>query len=301
MGSFFKSHYIAIFLAIICSVMLMLTALLVMEYRFFVKELDELTQLKQEYDNYLLLFKRMILQEENQEVEKDDNENVEKKKMNNSVDESPFLLVNRDAAYLHDVAARFGKEHKLEDAVTSMYKRTSMSLPNQVRSSTAKKKSKRGIGKRSQRQLTLTQEFRSDLQDIVREMEFCWPIEKKLFWISYGFGPRKHPNGTWEFHRGIDLAAPKGTPVAAAAKGQVVQAGYAGGYGNVVVIAHNKKFATRYAHLSKVLVTVGDELCQGDILGKVGATGNVRGKNGAHLHFEIMIYGKRVNPFYFLT
>ncbi len=126
-------------------------------------------------------------------------------------------------------------------------------------------------------------------------------MAKKTFWLSYGFGPRKHPSGKWEYHRGIDLAAPTGTPVAAAAAGVVVQAGYAGGYGNTVVIAHNKKFATRYAHLSKILVTQGEELAQGDILGKVGATGNVRGKNGSHLHFEIMVYGKRVNPFYFLS
>ncbi len=282
--------------------MVLLTGLLIVEYRFFVRELDELTQLKQEYDNYLLLFKRMMLQEENQDSDKDEQtEIIEKKKNNNDSVEDNFLLVNRDQSYLQKAAESLGQQHKLHDAVMRMY---TDNTHEQAESKSKKNRvflGKRKRGKKSLRQLTLTREFGSEAQDVAHEMSFAWPIEKKLFWLSYGFGPRKHPNGKWEYHRGIDLAAPQGTPVASAAAGVVVQAGYAGGYGNVVVVAHNKKFATRYAHLSKILVSLGDELCAGDILGKVGATGNVRGKNGSHLHFEIMVYGKRVNPFYFLA
>lgn len=211
-----------------------------------------------------------------------------------------FLLVNRDPAYLQKAAQILSRKYQLEDAVSSLYKKNKMITASSSNQNLSKTK-KRKRGTKSLKQLTLSREFGSEVQDIAHEMSFSWPVEKKLFWLSYGFGPRKHPSGKWEYHRGIDLAAPKGTPVSAAAKGVVVQAGYAGGYGNVVVIAHNKKFATRYAHLSKILVTLGDELCQGDILGKVGATGNVRGKNGSHLHFEIIVYGKRVNPFYFLS
>lgn len=290
-------------LAFLGGIMLVLSSFLIMEYRFFVRELDELTQLKQEYDNYLLLFKRMILQEENQETE--EQESSEKKKVaapstSSEATEDTFLLVNRDPSYLQKAAQKLGKQHQLEDAVVSMYKKNPVSSQTQT-SKKYTKKGKRKRGKQSLRQLTLTREFGPEAQDIAHEMVFSWPIEKKLFWLSYGFGPRKHPSGRWEYHRGIDLAAPKGTPVSSAARGVVVQAGYAGGYGNVVVVAHNKKFSTRYAHLSKILVSVGDELCQGDILGKVGATGNVRGKNGSHLHFEVMVYGKRVNPFYFLS
>lgn len=295
-----RSGYLVLALAVLGGVMLLLTGLLIVEYRFFVRQLDELTHIKQEYDTYLLLFKRMILQEENQDAEKEELDSSEKKKMNNDSSQENFLLVNRDPGYLQKVAHSLSKEYQLEDAVTRVYKNNSTYKPT-VSQKKSGKRSKRKRSKKSLRQLTLTREFGAEAQDIAHEMSFAWPMEKKLFWLSYGFGPRRHPSGRWEYHRGIDLAAPTGTPVAAAASGIVIQASYSGGYGNCVVIAHNKKFATRYAHLSKILVTMGDELAQGDILGKVGATGNVRGKNGSHLHFEIMVYGKRVNPFYFLS
>jgi murein DD-endopeptidase MepM/ murein hydrolase activator NlpD len=296
-----RSGYLFLVVAVLGSIMLLLTGLLIVEYRFFVRQLDELTQLKQEYDNYLLLFKRMILQEENQESDKEEPDSSEKKKMNNDASQESFLLVNRDPGYLQKAAQSLSKEYQLEDAVVGMYKKDTYTKPSATQKKFKGKKSRRKRGKKSLRQLTLTREFGGEAQDIAHEMSFAWPMEKKHFWLSYGFGPRKHPSGRWEYHRGIDLAAPTGTPVAAAASGVVVQACYAGGYGNTVVVAHNKKFATRYAHLSKILVTQGDEVSQGDILGKVGATGNVRGKNGSHLHFEIMVYGKRVNPFYFLS
>ena len=75
-----RSTYFLFFITILSSVMVLLTGLLFFEYRFFVRQLDELTQLKQEYDNYLLLFKRMILQEENQDSDKDEQEGIAKKK-----------------------------------------------------------------------------------------------------------------------------------------------------------------------------------------------------------------------------
>ncbi len=296
-----RSGYLFFAVAMLASIMLAVTGLLIIEYRFFVRQLDELTQLKQEYDNYLLLFKRMILQEENQDSDKEDSDTSEKKKMNNEVIQESFLLVNRDPLYLQKAASSLNKEYQLEDPVADVYKQDLSVKSFAGQKKVTGKKNRRKRSKKSLRQLTLSREFGSEAQDIAHEMSFTWPIEKKLFWLSYGFGPRKHPNGKWEYHRGIDLAAPTGTPVATAAAGVVVQACYSGGYGNCVVIAHNKKFATRYAHLSKILVTPGEELAQGDILGKVGATGNVRGKNGSHLHFEIMVYGKRVNPFYFLS
>lgn len=288
-----RSAYFVIIFMVMASVMFVLAGILILEYRFFVHQLDELTQVKQEYDNYLLLFKRMILQEENQEADKDESDSAGKKKKITESSQESFLLVNRDSAYLHRAAQELHNAH-LVQADTG----TRKEAQGQKKS---KKKNIRRLSKRSLRQLTLSRNFGAEAQDVAHEMSFSWPMNKKSFWLSYGFGPRRHPSGRWEYHRGIDLAAPTGTPVSAAAAGIVIQASYAGGYGNCVVIAHNKKFATRYAHLSKILVSVGDELAQDDILGKVGATGNVRGKNGSHLHFEIMVYGKRVNPFYFLA
>jgi murein DD-endopeptidase MepM/ murein hydrolase activator NlpD len=96
-------------------------------------------------------------------------------------------------------------------------------------------------------------------------------------------GLRKHPIlGYCKFHAGTDYSAPTGTPVMAAAAGRVVKAGRGGGYGNVIYLQHGR-LSTRYAHLSKILVRVGQSVKQGQVIGKVGSTGM---STGPHLHFE---------------
>ncbi len=103
--------------------------------------------------------------------------------------------------------------------------------------------------------------------------------------ISSLFGSRVHPvTGQVSFHQGTDLAAPEGTPVVAAFSGRVEIAGSLGGYGLIVVISHGDTHETRYAHLSEVLVKVGQEVKQGNVIGLVGSTGLA---TGPHLHFEI--------------
>lgn len=134
-------------------------------------------------------------------------------------------------------------------------------------------------------------------------VHFMWPIEHEKFWISSYFGPRKGPNGKKSFHTGIDMAAQKGTPVKAAASGTVMQV-YEDplGYGKTIVIKHDQKYKTRYAHLDSMLVKVGQHVQTGYLIGKVGDSGNVRkqGRDASHLHFELYELGKRVNPLYFL-
>ncbi len=103
--------------------------------------------------------------------------------------------------------------------------------------------------------------------------------------ISSLFGSRVHPvTGQVRFHQGTDLAAPEGTPVVASFSGRVEIAGWLGGYGLIVVISHGDTHETRYAHLSEVLVKVGQEVKQGNVIGLVGSTGLA---TGPHLHFEI--------------
>jgi len=99
------------------------------------------------------------------------------------------------------------------------------------------------------------------------------------------------------------MAAVRGTPVYAAANGTVIEARHGAGYGKTIVIAHNRKYRTRYAHLSSIGVKVGQTVYKGDQIGRVGATGSVRSKRGrdaSHLHFEVCAFGKQVNPMYFL-
>jgi murein DD-endopeptidase MepM/ murein hydrolase activator NlpD len=119
------------------------------------------------------------------------------------------------------------------------------------------------------------------------------PPVKGVF--SSGFGIRMDPfTGGLEFHKGIDLSAPTGTPVVATADGRVEKAEWkSGGYGNVVVINHGRGIKTLYAHLSKILVREGQKVRRGQIIGLVGSTGK---SVAPHVHYEVEVNGEAVNP-----
>jgi len=117
------------------------------------------------------------------------------------------------------------------------------------------------------------------------------PVEGR---ISSGYGYRMHPIfRVRRMHTGIDVAAPAGTPIRAAAPGVVVHAGRWGGYGNCVILDHGGGLATLYAHCSELAVAVGQEVSQGQIIGYVGSTGLA---TGPHLHFEVRRDGRPVDP-----
>jgi murein DD-endopeptidase MepM/ murein hydrolase activator NlpD len=114
---------------------------------------------------------------------------------------------------------------------------------------------------------------------------FIWPVQGVL---TSGFGPR------WgRMHTGIDIAAPAGTPIHVAKAGDVIYAGWLNGYGNTVVVDHGDGVATLYGHQSRIGSTEGQTLNQGDVLGFVGSTGH---STGNHLHFEVRLDTKPVNP-----
>ena len=113
--------------------------------------------------------------------------------------------------------------------------------------------------------------------------------------LSSPFGMRKHPiDGFNKMHRGTDFAAPMGTPIMASGSGIVKKAGWCGGGGNCVVIKHNSTYQTIYAHMSKFSKGIrnGVRVKQGQIIGYVGSTGK---STGPHLHYEVLVNGKRVN------
>lgn len=114
--------------------------------------------------------------------------------------------------------------------------------------------------------------------------------------ITSGFGRRHHPILKYnKMHSGIDFGAPRGTPIYAAADGKVVKAGWAGGYGKYVRIRHTSKMETAYAHMSRISrgLRPGKKVSQGQIIGYVGSTGR---STGPHLHYEIRVSGRAVNP-----
>ena len=128
---------------------------------------------------------------------------------------------------------------------------------------------------------------------LVREEEnrYIWPLHGRL--TSY-YGPRNLGMGTSNFHRGIDIAAPSGTPVGAARSGTVTYAGWSNqGYGNLVKVRHAGGAETWYAHFSSIAVSVGEHVSQGEIVGRVGSTGL---STGPHLHFELHEAGRALDP-----
>ena len=129
-------------------------------------------------------------------------------------------------------------------------------------------------------------------------ISFDWPIDLCDFWISSLYRMR---NG--QMHNGVDMAAFTGIIVKSSADGIVKSINKnMRGYGNMIEIEHKDgKIVTRYAHLDKILVSIGQKVELGQIIGKVGATGNVRGTSDpSHLHFEIFYDGARVDPLKYL-
>lgn len=136
-------------------------------------------------------------------------------------------------------------------------------------------------------------------------------LEERLRWISStpaitpargiitsGFGYRRDPvHGSRAFHRGVDIAAAPGQPVRASADGIVTQAGRIGGLGRAVYLAHGYGLTSRYGHMSKLAVEPGAKVKRGDVIGYVGNSGR---STGYHLHYEVHLDGKPVNPMVYI-
>jgi murein DD-endopeptidase MepM/ murein hydrolase activator NlpD len=148
--------------------------------------------------------------------------------------------------------------------------------------------------------------FQSRANYVIEEMDWLNDLRKSLnilpvrnplqvdSEITSGFGGRADPFlGRSAFHAGIDFRGDIGDPVRATAEGIVSKAGRVGGYGNLVEVTHKNGFATRYGHLSAILVTIGQKIKAGQVIGRLGSTGR---STGPHLHYETRIAGDAVNP-----
>ncbi len=117
--------------------------------------------------------------------------------------------------------------------------------------------------------------------------------------INNEFGFRRNPFGgrSYEFHPGMDIDGERGDPVVAPANGTVVSAGYKGGYGNMVEIDHGNGLTTRYGHMSKIEFEGTGPITRGQVIGYVGSTGR---STGPHLHYELRLNDRPINPRHFL-
>ncbi len=131
----------------------------------------------------------------------------------------------------------------------------------------------------------ISQIIRVGDRSLLSKLRFKWPATG---YITSKYGPRYDG-----FHRGLDIGSGLGANILASAAGEVIHAGYSGSYGYCVFIRHRDGYETRYAHLLKIEVDVGDRVSAGDIVGKMGSSGN---STGAHLHFEILKDGETLDP-----
>jgi len=121
--------------------------------------------------------------------------------------------------------------------------------------------------------------------------QFIWPVHGP---ITSPFGYRTNPfGGAPDFHPGLDIAAETGTPILAADSGRVIIAGWVSGYGNYIAIDHGRGISTGYGHCSRIDVSVGQDVQRGQVIGAVGSTGH---STGPHVHFEIRVNGRPVDP-----
>jgi len=134
-----------------------------------------------------------------------------------------------------------------------------------------------------------------DLRVAPAAIPSIWPVRGP---VTAGFGQRLDPfSGEGAFHSGLDISAPYGTDVDTAAEGLVFYVGPDQDYGNEVLIDHGYGIKTKYGHLSRIYVMLGQNVKRGDAIGAVGTTGKA---TGPHLHYEVLIHGAPVNPMRFL-
>jgi len=242
-----------------------IAGILFWQYRFFNEQVQTLQEAKSKYEEHIAVLKQVIA--------------------DTLINGEPLSVPDKQKEQLRQALLTYLKQkdtsidvEDLEELYRSFSKTISVQKPKPVR---------------RKRQIALQ-----------KQPHFlAWPLDKDKFWMSSFFGRRKMDNGKWSFHFGIDLAALTGTPIKAAANGKVIEVGSGNGYGKTILILHDKSYRTRYAHLDRIKVHQGQLIKRGQVIGTVGATGNVRGNgtDASHLHFEVHQNGKQVNPIYYLT
>ena len=291
--------------------MCVVSAILLMQYIHFKSEAEKMLAVREEYYRYLLKMKKSI-QENNFSALSEDYDSGDDK-YDSGDDKKDAVQIDFQESFLEesiDLPNVKDGDHAfmIEKSVDDSHGFQVLSAEDEKQIQSLKKQlAQKAIVKPKLKKSSAANSSIRQLQKIVKQpanqdFAFHWPLELHHFWISSLFGPRAKTDGTPGFHYGVDLAALKGTPVKTAASGVVVQAQYISGYGNNILIQHNKNYRTRYAHLNSIGVKVGDRVQAGKKIGTVGDTGFVRksGRDASHLHFEIYKNGRHVNPLRYL-
>jgi hypothetical protein len=144
-----------------------------------------------------------------------------------------------------------------------------------------------------------TEELLGLVQDRKNQLDHTPTINPCEGFVTRGFGMHNDPfTGSYQPHNGMDIAAPKGTPVYATAEGIVTSTAYQSGLGNLIIIDHGNGYSTSYGHLSKIMVATGHRVNRGELIGLVGSTGY---STGPHLHYEVHQNNRAINPSDFIV
>ncbi len=296
---------------------LVLLVLLTVEYRALNTTASKVLELKEDYRSYVMALKRAI-REKTREANKDEKSDVKKNSIieenegefaffpsatglvDSEFPQETFLVVNREPRHLKAGALEHAKQYNLDQVLAKMFDTQEWQQVQKKRVASArrtkKQRRKRSVQGSPSRPVVFEEAPKIAIAD--RDFLFSYPIERSKFWLSSPFGPRRIGRHAWKFHYGVDMAACRGTPVQAAASGIIIESGVNTGFGNCIVIMHNHKYKTRYAHLNARYVKLGEKVARGKVIGSVGATGHVRsrGNDASHLHFEVYSFGRRINP-----
>ena len=265
----------------LCCITIILCIVLVIQFIRLEQRIKEVLVLRMQYEDCIQCTKNKYIDEY---IRTSFN-------INNSL--LPPVLVNRDEDYLKNTFLSFSKKYNIENSVQKVLefhergcieeqkKLITHTINAQVNSNASRKK--------------ITERFK-------KIFEAQWPLRQNEYWLSSYYGPRKNDDGSWGFHLGLDMASSKGTPIRAVAAGCVKEVYYSQvGYGNTLVISHKNDIKTRYAHLDTITVSIGQKIRSGQVVGTVGATGHVKGRNASHLHFEVIFREIAIDPLLVLT
>ncbi len=301
-----------------------------LQYAYFKRVTTELFEVKEDYRVCALVLRRVLhekMKEEKSNLSIEQKKKIEtensyygwpyevpqKSIVSSDGNSESFKVVNRDTEYLRTSSVEFAKRFHLDAEMASLFdypvkekiqEKIGVKIADAGLSSAKKIAAIAAVAsKKRERRVVGTscriREVRTSPAHKETDVAFSLPLDKSEFYFSSPFGPRKMRGRPWRFHYGVDMAAVKGVPVRAPAAGIVLESDYHNGMGNYIVIAHNRKYKTRYFHLNRRRVKVGQKVSRGDHIGDVGSTGSVarrKGRDPSHLHFEVYAFGRHIDP-----
>lgn len=207
-------------------------------------------------------------------------------------------IASNQAEFEAVIAAEWAADAELERLMAELERERQAERERQEqerirREEAARREAEEAAGRQAEEAATRAEISQTTGGEAIGTGSFVWPVPGHNY-VTSRFGLRVHPiTGVQKSHTGIDISADTGTPIVAADSGKVTKAAVYGGYGNCVILDHGNGYVTLYGHLSRIAVSEGESVSQGQTIGSVGSTGL---STGPHCHFEVWSGGVRTDP-----